>query len=421
MKTPVHAFWVGLFLLAVRVCAQPAPTPVEVGQPLPAWSEGGLDIHSINTGRGESSFLILPDGTTLLVDASGSLALAPPFTLPSKPDAFRAPGEWIARYITRALRGFLEPRIDYAVISHFHDDHMGGVKPGTKRSSHGDYQLSGITEIAEHIPIAKLIDRNWPDYNWPAPLDNLMMKNYRKFLQWQSANRHLEVERFQAGRNDQLVLRHQPARYPTFEIRNLAVNGVVWTGVAANTRNHFPPLETLAREDYPIENNCSIAFRVSYGSFDYFSGGDLSSRGLESAAPAEAWKDIERPVAMVAGPVEVLKAGHHGSWDANSAAFLGLLHPRVIVVNSRALGHPAVNTFQRMLSTSTWPGPRDIFVTNTAPETEGTTYNLERAKSREGHVVIRVQPGGASYRVFILDDSDEEQRVKAVFGPYISG
>jgi len=41
----------------------------ELGEPLPAWQEGHLDIHHINTGRGAAAFYIFPDGTTLLVDA----------------------------------------------------------------------------------------------------------------------------------------------------------------------------------------------------------------------------------------------------------------------------------------------------------------------------------------------------------------
>lgn len=49
------------------------PIVAVVGQSLPAWTEGCLDIHSINTGRGESTFYILPDGTTMLIDAAGSL------------------------------------------------------------------------------------------------------------------------------------------------------------------------------------------------------------------------------------------------------------------------------------------------------------------------------------------------------------
>jgi len=41
----------------------------EIGKPLPAWKEGMLDLHHINTGRGDAAFYLLPDGTTFLLDA----------------------------------------------------------------------------------------------------------------------------------------------------------------------------------------------------------------------------------------------------------------------------------------------------------------------------------------------------------------
>ncbi len=37
----------------------------------------------------------------------------------------------------------------------------------------------------------------------------------------------MQVERMQPGRND-------------FEVRNIAANGKVWTGVGTNTRNYHP-------------------------------------------------------------------------------------------------------------------------------------------------------------------------------------
>ena len=40
-----------------------------VGATLPAWSEGEIDIHTISTGRGECLYIILPDGTDIIVDA----------------------------------------------------------------------------------------------------------------------------------------------------------------------------------------------------------------------------------------------------------------------------------------------------------------------------------------------------------------
>ncbi len=40
----------------------------QIGQVFPSWSDGYMDIHHINTGKGESTFFILPDGTTGPVD-----------------------------------------------------------------------------------------------------------------------------------------------------------------------------------------------------------------------------------------------------------------------------------------------------------------------------------------------------------------
>ena len=36
----------------------------------------------------------------------------------------------------------------------------------------------------------------------------------------------------------------------------------------------------------------------------------------------------------------------------------------------------------------------------------------------EGHVVLRVAPGGASYEVFVLADGDQSRRTTNRFGPY---
>ena len=409
--------------LAMLMLSFAAPSTViasDVGTPLPAWSQGELDIHHINTGRGDALLFVLPDGTTMMEDFSGKTVEKAPFSLPTRPDASRPPGEWVARYVQRAIPEGVKG-IDYAVISHFHGDHMGAIVKDSPSAENGAYKLSGITEFAEHLPIAKVLDRGWPDYAYPAPLSNITVDNYRKFLAWQIAHRKLQVERFQPGRNDQIALLHAADKYPTFEIRNLYSNGVVWNGVGSGTRNLFPPLSSMAKDDYPIENTLSNAFVIRYGKFDYFSGGDMSNNAAETVFNPPAWKDVEAEVGRAAGPVDAMKANHHGSWDANSITFLAALQPRVVVVTARGEGHPAVTTWKRLNSPNVWPGERDIFVTNVGPATAETTYNiLDDAKSSQGHVVIRVARGGESYRVFVLDDGDERMRIKAVFGPYRS-
>lgn len=388
------------------------------GETLPLWSEGYLDIHFINTGKGESAFYILPDGTTMLVDAGEALSKKPWATDP-KPNGSRTPGEWIARYIQHMLQRFPDKKLNYAMISHFHWDHMGGVDAATKMSANGAYKLSGITEVGDVLPIGTLIDRGWPDYNWPVPLDDEKMQNYKRFIDWQSKHRDMKVEKIKVGRDDQLVLKHHPEKYPNFEIRNIAANGEVWTGVGDNTRMQFPPLKDLAKKDYPPENKCSIAFRLSYGKFDFFTGGDLDVRDAEEGGMATIWKDMETPVTQVTGPVEVCKADHHGNYEANSVNFFQALRPRVIVICTWGASQPAMNVYRRMISGRTYAGPRDIFATNIMRETS-VAFNVDKLKSKQGHVVIRVNPGGDTYYVYVLDDSNENFIIKSVFGPYQS-
>jgi L-ascorbate metabolism protein UlaG (beta-lactamase superfamily) len=112
-------------LLAISAFAQ------QPGQPLPAWTPGTLDIHQINTARGNAALLIFPDGTSMLLDA-GDGGNLPPRGTPPKPDASRTPGEWIARYIRHMLTHDPTPTLDYAYLTHFHDDHMGSPGRGAK-------------------------------------------------------------------------------------------------------------------------------------------------------------------------------------------------------------------------------------------------------------------------------------------------
>jgi hypothetical protein len=45
---------------------------------------------------------------------------------------------------------------------------------------------------------------------------------------------------------------------------------------------------------------------------------------------------------------------------------------------------------------------------------------MDQLKSDHGHVLVRVDPGGDTYRVLVLDDSAETYNVLATHGPYQS-
>ena len=118
----------------------------EVGDVLPNWSEGYLDIHFINTGRGECCFYILPDGTTLLVDAGEIINEA--FTIPND---YIPPHRTYAYYIKHFLpKG--KSAIDYCSPSHFHIDHIGGEDTVCGVAENGGYLKSGLTALFDYVP-----------------------------------------------------------------------------------------------------------------------------------------------------------------------------------------------------------------------------------------------------------------------------
>ncbi len=365
------------------------------GEIFPKWTPGTLDIHHINTGRGNATFFQLPDGTTLLVDAGDGGSL-PPRGTPPRPNASRPPGEWIARYVQ--AMGALA--IDYGCITHFHSDHM-----------------NAMVDVASRVPIRNMLDRGWPDYAFPAADHREFSEpGFARYRQLVTSGK-VEAMRLQPGRSDQIVLVRDPKPYPQFEVRNIAANGEVWTGDATGAvRRVFPDLAALPREDWPTENMSSLAIRLRYGPFDYFTGGDMPGN-VRPGYPA--WQDVETPVAKATGPVDVALFNHHGNRDSQNAFLVSTLRPRVWIFHVWSSDHPAHDVLERVYSTRLYPGPRDVFATNLIEANRIVIGPmLEKLASAQGHIVVRVVPGGGSYHVIVLDDAAETYAVKAVHGPY---
>lgn len=377
------------------------------------WTKGNLDIHHITTGRGVSSFFVMPDGTTLLIDAGATERPRDARLADAVPDDSRTPGEWISRYVARSHPDQLHPSLDYLLLTHFDTDHMGGLYEGLATSD--SYQLTGVTEVATRLKTKRIIDRAWPDYNWPAQLKKSHMANYQKFLKWYTTEYKGKVEQIRPGYSDQVVLAKNPNRYPNFKVQNIAANCRVWTGKGSETATKVPDLKSLAVEELPTENMSSIALKITYGKFDYFIGGDLTG------VPMGDWQDMETPVADVVGPVDVNVVNHHGYFDAQNDYFLRKLQPKVHIIQSWAVSHPSPGTLSRLQSTKLYPGSRDIFSTNTMGVTKTFIGGaINGMKSLQGHIVVRVHPGGATYTIYVLDDSNEKNSVKSIHGPYTS-
>ena len=82
----------------------------------PDIQRGTLEVTSLDVGQAESTFLVTPEGKTILVDAGGSLG---PFQ-----SEFDFGEEVVSPYLW--ARGF--SHLDVLALSHAHSDHLGGMR-----------------------------------------------------------------------------------------------------------------------------------------------------------------------------------------------------------------------------------------------------------------------------------------------------
>ncbi|WP_156466961.1 MULTISPECIES: ComEC/Rec2 family competence protein [unclassified Phenylobacterium] len=394
----------GLLAAAAQpAAASPSDRP---GEPLSPWRPGQTDIHHIATGRGDSALIVGPDGRTLLIDA-GASASPPASSTPARPDASRNPGAWIGRYVRRRLADTGGSQLDVAVATHIHPDHIGD--PAVGAADPRGYVRTGLSEVAELVPIGLIVDRGAPAYEVPAVGSDPTWANHRRFV----------ADRLRAGGRVEAVRvgdtgQFGPAR-DGFEVRPLIANGRVWSGRGLETRDLFADRPAGGPLD---ENPCSIGLRLIHGRFRYFTGGDLVSYTGDGATP---WRDVETAAARACGPVDVAVAPHHGMFDAVGADMARALRPRVWVIQAWHAAHPGMLQLERMFSAHLYPGPREVFATGLTDASRLTNDRLvRRMAASDGHVVVRVAEGGGSYRVIVTSNRDEADRVVAVFGPFAS-
>ena len=419
---------------------------VAVGQVLPAWQEGYLDIHSINGGRGEAFYYIFPDGTTMLVDAAG----APPAEtydygndaqgVPSKPSASVNSGAVIVQYIQHFAPAVSEGRLDYFMTSHYHGDHIGawrsdynsfgwvaydknGERVSTVNLNNGGFLLNGLAEVGLSIPIDKIIDRgDWSDRPSADYFTDGGVKRYQlyeNFIDYSARKNGTVREKAQIGHEDQIVLKHEPDKYNTFGLRIVASGGDIWTGSGTNVNTTYVPPKAECISNHTAfsinENIFSNVFLLRYGNFDFFSGGDIQYSGKSSYS----WKDIELPISQVVKKVEGMKASHHSTANTNGADLLGKLKPDFYIAGVWRDVQPNPATLQRVYDSN---ASVRIFSTNLADSNVETLkaagIDPARFSSTGGHVVVRVLPGGLKYYIFVLNDDNLDYKVKAKFGPF---
>ena len=401
-----HIFLTLLTLLTIS-CSHSTKTSTttstyaKVGKPIPAWREGYLDIHLINSGRGECCFYILPDGTTMIVDAgevaehSGSVAQRPnPTTRP-----YITYSEYIKHFMPKD-RG----AIDYCIPSHLHIDHIGCSATATESSTVG-YRKSGLLALYDKLPYNHIIDGYYPNYtedeSTPEPHGELS-KDWAAFVKWGVVNKKFTAERFTVGK-EQMVMLYDANSYKNFSLFNICANGFVW----GKDSDGNP---TLKGKKSSVGNPSSCGFHISYGKFDFIACGDLV--GSAQNLMALYFRDF-----IGNGNLDAFKSNHHlaaNSWG--SQMIKCNFDPRIVLNHCFASNKPDIEKLNHALGIS-----EALFSTNIHPTTAATNRELiDRISGYNGHILLRVSDGGEQFYVYMLDDSNFEYRVKSIHGPYIA-
>jgi beta-lactamase superfamily II metal-dependent hydrolase len=302
------------FTALLAVCALGCIFAPQRAQAQAASSTGQLRIYSIDVEGGQSTLLVAPSGESLLVDTGW-------------------PGNngRDSERILAAMKDAGIKRIDHVLITHFHDDHVGGVP-----------------ELIAKIEVGEFLDHG---ENREDAADT--RNNYATYV---SAI---------AGHQRRIV---HPG--DTIPIDGLSVVVLTADGEHIGTVPGIRPTPNSycaserAWPDDPTENSRSAGILVTFGKFKFLDLGDLTGK---------------KEVALVCpnnpiGTIDLYLVTHHGMDWSNSRAIVDAVHPRVAIMNNGAhkAGKPAAWQIVHLS-----PGLIDLWQLHTAEDSDAAHNSPE--------------------------------------------
>lgn len=278
--------------LVVRESDEDDPRPTAVGPP-----SGELLVAVLDVGQGNAIAVITPDGHSMLVDAGRSQAR-------------------VEEYIVPYLKEHGVERLDYAVITHPDQDHVGGMP-----------------RVLEMMPVGAVLDPVIPTTN----------QTYAETLE-------IMV--------DQDISGIKARRGTPIELGNAVEAEVLW------------PVDPLLESGgEPETNGNSIVISVTYGDVSFILPGDLEAEGEERLVEMESDEELR---------AQVLVVGHHGSQTSSTGAFLDAVSPEVAIISAgldNQYDHPHEEVLQRLRLRAI-----DIYRTDLdgtiEVRTDGSTYGV---------------------------------------------
>ncbi|HET9696823.1 MAG TPA: MBL fold metallo-hydrolase [Terriglobales bacterium] len=252
-----------LFLLSVAVAQPKAPSDA-------------LQVYFIDVEGGQATLFVTPQHESLLIDTGW-------------------PTESAKRIVDVAHKAGLS-RIDYVLITHYHEDHVGGVG-----------------ELVKMIPVGTFIDHG-ENRETPTPARDPLIKTYKTILA-DKQYKHLVLKP-----GDSLPIKGMESVVVSGDGNVIAkpLAGGGQKNAACEGSQKYPADQT--------ENGRSLGVLFTFGSLRILDLGDLTSdRELALMCPVNNL-----------GRVDIYIVSHHGWKESGSPALLRGISPRIAIMDNGA-------------------------------------------------------------------------------------
>jgi competence protein ComEC len=281
------------FLMVAALLAQQGRS---LAQSIPPPS---LQIYIIDTEGGNAVLFVGPTGESVLIDTGN-------------------PGTRDADRIVAAATDAGVKQIDHLIITHWHEDHFGGLE-----------------ELSKRMPIREFIDHGLNEQVAPDNSSDCRASIGCSRLA-EDFSRMTYVTLYGKGVHT-VVKPGDIVRVPGLDWRIVSANGVALTTPLPGAGKANPACAGVTKmqpegqfgisddpKDSATENGRSIGSVVTFGAFRIAMLGDLTfNKELELMCP-------NNPI----GTVDVLISSHHGLQLSNSPALVHALRPRVYIMNN---------------------------------------------------------------------------------------
>ena len=259
------------------VVAVLAGAVVEVWAQKPESTAGKLRIYFIDVEGGQATLFVTPKGESLLIDTGW-------------------PGNEYRdadRIAATAKKAGLS-KIDYVLITHFHDDHVGGVP-----------------QLVQRIPVGAFID-----HGQNRELDNA--PTVEDFAAYEKVIADGKYKRILARPGEVLPIAGMHVTVVSAD-GNLLKGSLPGGGQA----NAFCKSSEVRPAD-KTENSRSLGVQIAFGNLKLLDLGDLTwDKEMELMCPTDKL-----------GRVDVYLVSHHGWYQSSSPALVDAIHARVALMNN---------------------------------------------------------------------------------------